>query len=578
MTQLATLETLITANNTDFKTKMSESEASVGSFSAKSIASMAGIAVSFAAVGEAALKFGEALLESANKVDELSKSAEKIGLTEQSLKNLGVAANLAGSGADSLNMLFGKMNQALGGLQLGTDKYVKVFAALGLSYQNFLGLDTESKFRVIAGSLKGLNDIELETNLGMGLLGKSFKDNIGFINSDIDGVIDRFKAFGVQLDDNQKEALVSFSETRKIFDAVWEGFTEQVMASLAPALNSMLDNIEQQVTAWGGLQGVVLNLTAAVGALGTTLSFAARTAVLPFTALFEVLKEVSTQLDKVTASAAAYFGLSKSDYLKSLAVPGEGSSSVQQIPQMSGSSKVTGAQAIGQSQSAALARYEALMEATALKAQQTQDKTTLAALSAKEHMERLAIAAGDAAIKLIKLTTIADDLASRQKAAVNTVLKDALDHPDTTNPKYKAPAPVTDRFKTLLSELITNIRFPNTTTQSGTINGQRFSQIIKNTGDTNREISELNRIIKDLGEDSAGTYVGRRGYDTSVLQKALDEALSFQKNQNSAEQQKINVQVSVRTSQDLVASVTSSVAFRDKIVQQIKSTMSEAAR
>jgi hypothetical protein len=578
MTQYAELVTKLKADNTDFNAKMNESTASAGSFTDKVSKGAAATSAALAAVtaAAAAIAIGFAALdESSKRLDKLAKSAERLGVNASQLKNLSVAADILGSSSGSLEMLLGKMNIALGGLQLGSDKAKESFKALGLSAKDFIGLNTEQSFTLIAQRLRNLGDIQLQAKIGTELFGKSFKDNLGFINSDIDGTIDKFKSFGLQLTDNQIKAVSSFQDTREMFGKVWEGFSDKVMAELAPAAKDMLDKLAQQIQEWGGLDEVAKKTASSIEDAFSTIRdllnyitdnnafkilmtategwiTTIQKAISALGGLKQYLMEAANGISRLEQSVLTNY------YGKNYTVDVPMQSTLPQISQFREEElqRQSDQREKQKEYALALEREKRFYEERSLVAEkeerkqaQFNQKVQEATDAAKNKMIAMAKATGEAETKLIKLTQIADKLASKQEKEISKILDDVINNPDTENKNYKPMAEVTEEFKRYLSDIIQDVKA-----------GDK---------DVSFEIGKLEQSIAEAQKN---------GDDTSALEGVLKETLSFVKNQNSAEQQKLDIQIRVQSSEDLVTKVTSSANFRRKIEQQVQSTLAQAAR
>ena len=112
----------------------------------------------FAAVagagGMAAMVAG--LRRASSAVDDLAKSADKLGMTTEALAGLQHAANLAGVSTNQMTMAMARANRSIGEAAIGTGRATRWFDQLGLSVAELQAQAPDQRMRTLADAMNGL--------------------------------------------------------------------------------------------------------------------------------------------------------------------------------------------------------------------------------------------------------------------------------------------------------------------------------------------------------------------------------------------------------------------------------------
>jgi len=125
-----------------------------------------GVALSVGAIVAA----GKAALEYAGHLGEL---ADTLGLTTKDLQTFSYAAGQVGISQDELQVGIQKLTISMGQAQLGAEKQVKAFNAIGISVDDLKGKSAGDVFRLIAERLETVSDRSQRAAIEVALFGKA---------------------------------------------------------------------------------------------------------------------------------------------------------------------------------------------------------------------------------------------------------------------------------------------------------------------------------------------------------------------------------------------------------------------
>lgn len=239
---IGSLKVLLGLDSAQFSTGLKKSNSELSGF-AKS-AGLAGVAIG-AAIAASAVAIGVAIKGAIDNADELSKSAQKVGVTVEELSRLKYAAELSDVSLDGLSgglkKLSANMADVAGG---GTGKASEAFAALGISVTDASGKlkGSGEVLTEVAGKFGGMEDSAGKTALAMGLFGKSGADLIPLLNSGADGLAEmsaEADALGITIDTKTAKSAEAFNDNLTRLKAVGGGVATQLAAGVLPALESV---------------------------------------------------------------------------------------------------------------------------------------------------------------------------------------------------------------------------------------------------------------------------------------------------------------------------------------------------
>ena len=267
--------------------------------------SVAGIDNKFSALGAGIKSFGLALaagfsfdqlvngLKTAiDKMDDMGKSAQKLGVSVEQLQALSYAADLSGLSFETMSTAVGRLSQAMAGFSESGSKAADALKAMGVNVKT----DTTQALAAIADQFQKMPDGVQKTALAMELFGKAGKDMIPFLNQGGEAVrrmAEESERLGATFTAVASEQAERFNDALTKIGYAAKGIFTQLATGLLPALTTLaerfVDNYEKGTlfSRLGSAIGTFLvelsaRVIVAVGkleALGRSLAAVARAAV-----------------------------------------------------------------------------------------------------------------------------------------------------------------------------------------------------------------------------------------------------------------------------------------------------------
>lgn len=302
---------------------MDSAEFQTGARKAQGTLSTLGASIkAFAAGAVAALSMGavtRALTSAIDRMDQLGKAAQKVGIPVEQLSALEYAARLADVSLGDLQGNLSKFNKALGEIAGGGDnKAATALKAIGVS-----ALDAQGKLRPtiqiiadVAGKFQSYRDGAEKAALAQALFGKAGADMIPLLNGGAEAIREaerQANVFGLTVSQKAAGAAEQFNDNLTRMKAAGEGATQQMATALLPTLvdisNRFVDALEQGsgLTNWMSESLVVALKSVTEYVMTTAMEFRALaaiwqglTTVVPFSELADHWKGV---FDRIRADA-----------------------------------------------------------------------------------------------------------------------------------------------------------------------------------------------------------------------------------------------------------------------------------
>ena len=206
----------------------------------------AGAAIGVALAG-AAVALTATIKSSINAMDDMSKSAQKVGLSTEEFSKLNYAAGLADVSMETLVGSLGKLTKSQAAALKGTGDQAKVFEALGISIKNADGSlrdssdvlgDFADRFRDLKGSPEAMA-------AGFSLFGRSFQELIPLLKDGGDGIRaagEELEALGGVLSTEAGQNAEAFNDNLTRLETAARSLAMQVASDLLPDLVSLSES------------------------------------------------------------------------------------------------------------------------------------------------------------------------------------------------------------------------------------------------------------------------------------------------------------------------------------------------
>jgi hypothetical protein len=244
-----------------------------------------------------------------NGLDELSKSAQKVGITTEELSKLAYAGELADVSLETLVGSLGKLTKAQAAALDTSSKQARVFEALGIAVKDAEGNlrsssdvlgDFAEKFQQLGGSPEAIA-------AGFQIFGKSFQELIPLLKDGregIEGAADELERFGGVISTDAGKAAEEFNDNLSRLKVQFQAIFAQVAQQLLPTLVQLSKDLSETAKNGNLAANAVTLITAAVdlgvGALKLyqaavdNISIAIEQAVKSYEGWVEVTKNVAS--------------------------------------------------------------------------------------------------------------------------------------------------------------------------------------------------------------------------------------------------------------------------------------------
>ena len=190
--------------------------------------------------------------------DELSKTAQKIGITTESLSTLGYAAGLADVELSELQAGLSRLTKFQSEAAQGTEKNVELFARLGIAYRETNGAlrDTGEVFREVADRLSKMPDGADKAAIALDIFGRSGANLVPLLNEGAVGIAEleeRARRLGLELSQNAGKDAEELNDRLSDLNSVVDGLALTVATELLPDIIDLTGALTDSIREGGGM-------------------------------------------------------------------------------------------------------------------------------------------------------------------------------------------------------------------------------------------------------------------------------------------------------------------------------------
>lgn len=225
-----------------------------------------------AAIGTAIAGAGAAtavmVKQAIDSADAMSKLAQQVGLTTESMSALSYAADMSGVSQENFGTALVRLSKSMSDTAKGTGTAREAFKALGVSIKNNDGTlkSSEQLLGEIADKFAGYKDGAEKTAIAVEIFGRSGAQLIPLLNEGSAGIkdlTDEAAKLGIVLDTNSGRAAEQFNDNLARLGRVKDGLVLTITKQLLPSLTAMTDQLVE-----GAKQSGALEAAAKVAATG----------------------------------------------------------------------------------------------------------------------------------------------------------------------------------------------------------------------------------------------------------------------------------------------------------------------
>ena len=239
---IGALRVLLGVDTAAFSGGLDEASAKLKKFG-KELSSDLGKAATVAAAAMAGVAAGVtvAVTKSIDKMDELSKLSQKIGVPVEKLSELKLAAELSDVSIEALSKSFSKLSTAMVAAAAGgSGPATSAFQALNISMKDLKSNDPSQVMEVIAQRFSGMQDGATKTALANAILGQRMgRELIPLLNQGAEGLrkaTEEAKAFGLVISTETAKQAEEFNDNLKRLGTVPQGVGNEIAKTLLPKL------------------------------------------------------------------------------------------------------------------------------------------------------------------------------------------------------------------------------------------------------------------------------------------------------------------------------------------------------
>lgn len=277
--------------------------------------SLTAVGAKISAIGGAGLAAGLAAVSKfAAAGDQIEKMAIKTGFSAEELSRLKFAMEQSGGSILTLDKAVKGMQTQLLNLDRGLSTAVDSFDDLGLTVNDFIGLNAEQKFALIAERLAGVGDVTKRAGLALSIFGRAGRDMLPFIKEGVAGMQalkNEADALGLTIGSEQAAAAAEFANAWGRIKQQLGAVVFQIGGALAPSLTDLIGKITpvaKRVIEWvkanKPLILTIFKVTAAVTAAGIAIIGLGGAFILAGAAISAAMTMVSVASAILTAATA----------------------------------------------------------------------------------------------------------------------------------------------------------------------------------------------------------------------------------------------------------------------------------
>lgn len=209
----------------------------------------AGIVTFGAAAVAAVLPIAKAYADATGAIGDL---AQRTGASRERIQELGYAAQLSGSSAETLAGALQKMNLTIGQASAGSKELKEMFAGLQINFKNANGTlkSTDELFDLFVNRISRIKNPTLQAQAAVKIFGKSATELLPLLRSGNKGIqemADEARRLGVVIEDGAVQQGEEFGDVLDKLSYAFKGVVNTVAGALIPTLtrlgNQLVDTI-----------------------------------------------------------------------------------------------------------------------------------------------------------------------------------------------------------------------------------------------------------------------------------------------------------------------------------------------
>lgn len=238
--RIGALHVMLGLDSAEFTAGLNKANSGLDKFAKGAKIGLAAVAVAAAAAGTA---LAVAVKGAIDNADEMSKTAQKVGVTTEALSRLNYAAGLSDVTLEQLSKGLGRLTQSMSQIAQGMAGPAKMaFDALGISAMDASGhlRSSDDVLADVAERFARMEDGATKTALAIALFGRSGADLIPMLNMGKSGLADlatEADRLGITLSTSTGRSAEAFNDSLTRLQSVFAGVINRIMVGILPALD-----------------------------------------------------------------------------------------------------------------------------------------------------------------------------------------------------------------------------------------------------------------------------------------------------------------------------------------------------
>ena len=199
----------------------------------------------------ALLGFSAAMIKSTTDVDNLAKTASKLGIATGELQKLRFQAEQTGVSTKTLDMALQRMVRRVAEASQGTGEAVKALKELGLNAQFLAKQSPDKQFTLISEAMKKVGNQTDKVRLAFKLFDSEGVALVNTLNSNLKESGNLFDKLGISLTQLDTKKVEKFNDTWNQTTTILKGVRDKIWVGLSEALTKVLGRFNDFLKAGG---------------------------------------------------------------------------------------------------------------------------------------------------------------------------------------------------------------------------------------------------------------------------------------------------------------------------------------
>lgn len=190
------------------------------------------------------------LRQTANELDNLAKTADKLGVSTESLSSLRFGAGLSGVETSALDTALQKLSQRVSEAAKGTGEAKEAFKELGISAQSLVGKSPDKMLAVVADAMQRVENQADKVRLATKLFEEGGVSLLNMLKGGSAGLSEfrrEAEELGITLDRDSLSKVEAFNDAMAKLQAAVGSFKNALVIDVAPAATAAIGALTEAV-------------------------------------------------------------------------------------------------------------------------------------------------------------------------------------------------------------------------------------------------------------------------------------------------------------------------------------------